>query len=81
MKVHIRYWQYDDGYSQITVFDKTRVGWFCWVYTDDDAEFVIWMATNCPSADCSSRFNSGDPIFTVLIRDKDEAAYFRLTFG
>jgi len=81
MNVNIRYWQYDNGLSEVTTFDKTRVGWFCWVYTDDNAEFVIWMGTNCPTAYFTSCFNSGDPMFTVLIRDKDEAAYFKLTFG
>lgn len=53
-------------------------GWYCWVYPDDDQEFEEWMKKNCPSAEFTHRFNSGDPMYTVFIREDAEATLFQL---
>ncbi len=53
-------------------------GWYCWTYPEDDREFEEWMAKNCPTADCTHRFNSGDPMYTVYIKEDKEATLFQL---
>jgi hypothetical protein len=53
-------------------------GWYCWVYPEDDRAFEEWMAKNCPTADCTHRFNSGDPMYTVYIKEDKEATIFQL---
>jgi hypothetical protein len=58
--------------------ESTPRGWYCWVYPEDDAEFADWMAENCPSSECTHRFNSGDPMWTVYIKDDLEATIFNL---
>jgi hypothetical protein len=90
--VSIHHWRYEDGWQHIPAFllkDKNGpvkefhegiVGWHCWAYCNDHHEFVRWMEEHCPTADCTPRFNSGDPMITVHITDKDEAAYFMLNF-
>jgi len=39
------------------------------------------MAKNCPTADCTHRFNSGDPMYTVYIRYDHEATLFQLRWA
>jgi hypothetical protein len=83
---HISYWQYQDGWHyriELLRKDKARaweyspehVGWFCWAYPADDDEFREFIAT-LPSASAEHRFNGGDPMFTVFIRDKNCAQKF-----
>lgn len=69
-------------------FHADIVGWHCWVYpySDDKTfkdfeQFERWLDENCPSAEYTRRFNSGDPMITVFIRDKNDAAMFCLTWG
>ena len=64
---------YPDGYRS-----GAPKGWYCWVYPKDDNEFEEWMSKNCPTADCTRRFNSGDPMTTVYIKDDKEAMVFQL---
>lgn len=52
--------------------------WTCWVFPDNNHEFESWMATNCPGADVTFRFNSGNPMYTVTITDDQEAMLFQL---
>ena len=93
MKQHIsvHHWRYDDGWHTIPQillkpgedpreFREELVGWHCWVYCKYHDEFLEWMAEHCPTADCTQRFNSGNPMITVNITNKDEAAYFMLNF-
>jgi hypothetical protein len=80
-KVH--HWQFHDGVTPINPgnqFGETVLprGWTCWVYPDDDNEFVEWMNRMCPTADVTHRFNSGDPMYTVNITKDSEATAFRL---
>jgi hypothetical protein len=90
--VTIHHWRHEDGWHNIPAFllkdpkapnrefHEGIVGWHCWVYCKDHYEFVQWMKEHCPTAECTARFNSGDPMVTVHITDKDEAAYFVLNF-
>jgi hypothetical protein len=82
-KPTIHHWRFEDGKkvpnpeSQFPMDPPPR-GWYCWVYTDDWDEFLSWMAKNCPAADCAQRFNSGDPMITVYIKEDREATLFQL---
>ena len=58
--------------------DGAPRGWYCWVYTDDTVGFNEWMDNNCPTADYTHRFNSGDPMTTVFITCDREATLFTL---
>lgn len=92
MDVSIHHWRYEDGWHNIPYVllkDKSQparefrqevIGWHCWVY-GNRGDFMDWMKENCPNAECTVRFNSGNPIVTVHIKNKDEAAYFMLNFN
>lgn len=93
MKVVVRHWKYSDGWHDIPEvlrksyggldkeFREEMVGWHCWVYSDDENAFGIWMDKNMKGKfDCSFRFNSGDPMHTVWIRDDEDATLFKLTW-
>jgi hypothetical protein len=90
-RVVIHHWRYEDGWHTVPSvlrkagedereFREEIVGWHCWAYCDDHHAFIAWMEEHCPGADCTPRFNSGDPMVTVSISNKDEAAYFMLNF-
>jgi len=70
MQVKTRYWQFKEL--------QNNQGWYCWAYPTDNQEFEKWIAQNCPSADIVHRFNSGDPMYTVYIKDEKEAILFEL---
>ena len=83
MHVTVHHWRYEDGLSSPNLgskfpLDPVPRGWYCWAYPSDDREFEQWMATNCPKSECQHRFNSGDPMYTVQIRDDQEAVSFKL---
>ena len=83
MKLSIHHWRFEDGKTPPNPGSQwemppTPRGWYCWVYPSDDREFEQWMANNCPTADCTHRFNSGDPMYTVYINDDKEAMLFEL---
>lgn len=90
-EIRVHNWRYEDGFVSVPPllrltnyenpeFRAELVGWHCWVYTDDHDGFFLWMEKHCPGAECISRFNSGDPMITIHIKDQEEAAYFRLHF-
>lgn len=86
MKTIVHHWRFDDGTKPINPgnpFGELFVprGWYCWVYPNDNHEFEIWMTTNCPTADITPRFNSGDPMWTVYIKEDQEATLFTLKYG
>lgn len=58
--------------------DPVPRGWYCWVYPEDDRAFEEWMARTCPTADVTHRFNSGNPMYTVFIKDDTEAMLFNM---
>jgi hypothetical protein len=79
----VHHWKFHDGVTSINPgnqFGETVLprGWTCWVYPDDDNEFVEWMNRMCPTADVTHRFNSGDPMYTVTISKDSEATAFQL---
>ena len=82
-KTSVQHWRFEDGEtcpnpgSQFAMDPPPR-GWYCWVYAADDNEFREWMTRMCPGADCTHRFNSGDPMTTVYFSDDKEAMLFRL---
>ena len=92
MQVKVYHWRYHDGwrdvppilraqYGKDREFEEDLVGWHCWVYSDDD-EFEKWMKANMKGEyDCTWRFNSGDPMMTVLIRDDEDATLFKLMWN
>jgi uncharacterized protein YndB with AHSA1/START domain len=82
-KTTIHHWRFEDGGTSpnpggIIEIDPPPRGWYCWVYPKDNEEFEAWMKKNCPTADCTRRFNSGDPMTTVYIREDREATLFQL---
>lgn len=90
MKALIQHWRFEDGiprsiagetYGKQLTLDSLPRGWYCWAYTDNNEEFRKWMATNCPTADITHRFNSGNPMFTVYIKEEKEAALFQLKWA
>jgi hypothetical protein len=63
-------------------FNEELVGWHCWAYCDDHHGFEEWMKNNMTGAyDCTWRFNSGDPMHTVLITKPEDATLFKLTWN
>jgi len=82
-KTVIHHWRFEDGKTcpnpgSMFPMDPVPRGWYCWTYPADDREFEKWMATNCPTTDITHRFNSGDPMYTVYIKEDKEATLFQL---
>lgn len=78
----VHHWRFENGVDPINPGSQwpsiPNRGWYCWVYPSDDREFESWMAKNCPATDCTHRFNSGDPMYTVYIKEDKEATLFQL---
>ena len=82
-KTVVHHWRFEDGKTSPNSghryeLDPPPRGWYCWVYAADSMEFTEWMIRMCPTADCTHRFNSGDPMTTVYIKDDAEATLFQL---
>jgi hypothetical protein len=82
-KTTVHHWRFEDGATVPNpgpkwLMDPPPRGWYCWAYPEDYDEFESWMAKNCPTADCTRRFNSGDPMITVYIKEDREATLFQL---
>ena len=81
-KTSVHHWEFHNGIDPINPGSQwphiLPRGWTCWVYAADDDEFREWMTRMCPTADVCHRFNSGDPMTTVYIKDDKEAILFRL---
>ena len=83
MKASVHHWRFETGDREDSVgnlwkHDPVPRGWYCWVYPKDGVDFDGWMTKNCPGADVTFRFNSGDPMYTVYIKDDEEATLFGL---
>ena len=90
--MRVQHWRYEDGWRDIPrvlrkpgeperEYNEEFKGWFCWVYADDNREFEKWMKKNMKGKyDCTFRFNSGDPMHTVWIREDEDATLFKLTW-
>jgi hypothetical protein len=90
-KTVVHHWRYEDGwFDTVQVlrkpgdpereFREEVIGWHCWVYPTENSEFEQWMRINCPTADFSNRFNSGNPMYTVHIKDQHEMLIFSLMY-
>ena len=82
-KTTIHHWRFEDGKTVPNPdskwpSDPPPRGWYCWTYPANNLEFEQWMAKNCPTTDITHRFNSGDPMYTVYIKDDKEATLFQL---
>jgi hypothetical protein len=82
-KTVVNHWRFEDGKTcpnpgSMWESEPPPRGWYCWVYPEDDNEFEEWMSRMCPTADCTRRFNSGDPMTTVYISEDSEATAFQL---
>ena len=81
-KTVVNHWRFENGVDPINPGSQWPSipprGWYCWVYPEDDTEFEEWMSRMCPTADCTRRFNSGDPMTTVYISEDSEATAFQL---
>jgi len=93
MAIIVNHWRYENGWSDVPVllrkdpaelereFREEIVGWHCWVYPSSDTDFEGWMKQNMKGRyDCTFRFNSGNPMYTVLISDDEDATLFKLTW-
>jgi hypothetical protein len=83
VKASVHHWRFETGDREDSVghlwkHDPMPRGWYCWVYPKDGCDFDAWMTKNCPSADVTFRFNSGDPMYTVYIKEDEEAILFGL---
>jgi len=90
-KTRVQHWRYEDGWRDIPYmlrkfhngedkeFSEYITGWHCWVYANNDEDFEGWMRDNMRGEyECDLRFNSGDPMYTVLIKDNEDATLFKL---
>ena len=89
-KTVVHYWRYENGWRYLPSFlrrnpDEEREysedlkGWHCWVYPADDTEFEEWMTQNMKDeCEFTYRFNSGNPMYTVIIKSDEDATLFKL---
>lgn len=94
MTDRILHWKYEDGQGNITpswvpksIADEyywpghipTPRGWHCWSYVQDVDSFLYWMKENMKGRyDATPRFNSGDLMITVYIKEAEDATLFKL---
>lgn len=85
--ITVEHFRYMDGWHQYPwsdekEFEEEHVGWHCHVrFTTDDAasEFYNWMQDSMTGVfEAIMRFNGGDPIYTVQIKEEQDAAIFKL---
>lgn len=84
----IEHWRYEDGWHPVISllrkdpklefeFDPSYQGWFCWVYPDSDEAFEKWAKDNFQHTySLDHRFNGGNPMYTLVIHNKNDAATF-----
>lgn len=95
VKFPIAYWRHEiGGMEQVgksTIYptgerEGPTAGWYCWAYAthvkDETFNLEKWMKKNMTGKyDCTMRFNSGDPMYTVWIKEEKDAMFFQLSFG
>lgn len=91
-KVSVYYWEYHNGVdlppnaallkSLDIDCEPNPKGYTCHVFTDEPESFENWMKRNIiGSYDCTWRFNSGNPMYTVFIKDDEDAMLFKLKWS
>lgn len=92
LKISVQHWRFESGEPEAVDMqyqlnlrlypsgfkDTPPRGWYCWCYPNSTEQFKDWMEANCPTADITHRFNSGDPMWQTYINDEKEAAVFML---
>jgi hypothetical protein len=96
IKVSVYHWRYETGWREMPDYlvdetspvtntgwyDDDLKGWHCWVYADDWKEFEDWMEKNMSGYfSCDRKFNSGDPMQLVHIKEDADASLFKLTWN
>ena len=86
----VNHWHYNDGWRHIPEilrkdhepemeFEECLVGWHCWAYASQDENIEQWMKDNMAGKyECDFRFNSGDPMHTIIIKENEDATLFKL---
>lgn len=95
MVIVVKNWRYEDGYRDIPgelynssgtltirkFFDRDLHGWHCRVF-GADKDFEKWMYKNMKGKyDCTFRFNSGNPMHSIWIKEDQDATLFKLTWA
>lgn len=95
MKTVVHHWRYHDGMEKLPLelqtpngpttntvfFSEELKGWHCWVYPSTDSDIDAWLKENMIGKyDCTFRFNSGDPMYTIHIKEDQDATLFKLTW-
>lgn len=79
-------WRYENGNRHYM-----HGGWYCNAFPSSNVEFghvddrmlwkeefEEWMNENCPTSEYNLRFNNGNLMYTVYIKDETEASMFQL---
>ena len=75
--VEVRYWTYLNDPKK---FEKPM--WYCWVWPHGELDFLKWMTTCCPTAECILRHpGSGIKKYSVSIYDEKESIVFQLRWN
>jgi hypothetical protein len=90
-ETRIEHWKYHDGWRDVPnilrefyggetrIFEEYLVGWHCWAYVADDIDFTTWMDNNMTGYyECDLKFNSGDPMYLIIIRNDEDATLFKI---
>ena len=93
MEARIEHWKFYDGWHYTIAVLRTKpdnkyeynpdlFGWHCWAYPSNNTEFETWCESNLSeSADVCLRFNGGDMMYTVVLKDKNDADKFATQFN
>ena len=83
-KLRIQHWKYTARHTRRPPGYTRREGWTCWAYNTSeylDFDISAWMKTNMVGKyDCDLKFNGGDPIYVVYIKEQRDAEFFALNF-
>lgn len=85
----VRYWKFHDGTPEemgvgaVKWIHEQPRGYTAWVYLSNLPEdFDSWMEGNMHGTyELDMKFNSGNPIYLLYIKEDADAAAFKLKFG
>lgn len=85
-------WRFEDGWKDVPSilrepgrspreYHESIRGWYCRAFNNKGEDIDRWMKDNMKGEyGCTFRFNSGHPMYTVWIREDEDAAFFKLTW-
>ena len=81
VKFPIQYWR-NIADDPIDHRGDNTIGYFCWAYAArSEFDLEKWMEDHFQGKfECTLRFNSGDPMYSVWIEQDIDATLFCLTF-